>query len=203
MSETITPEEIKGIRAQYGLTQKSFALLLGIGTASMVRYEQGQRPSKANANLIRAARHPEFMAECLQRDGGLITEKQRDRAMQCSYAMISLEPASSAAPSAPLQPSEKEKPMNRMTERYHYTLQQEVLNEQAANIMGEIISLQLQDGFSGFASDVFEDLLDQVAALKPSITTMESCDDGVLASIRGYLRCANELLNRQLSEEAA
>ncbi len=35
----------------------------------MVRYENGQPPSKANANLIRAAAHTAFMRECLERDG--------------------------------------------------------------------------------------------------------------------------------------
>lgn len=200
MSDTMTPEEIKGIRAQYGLTQKSFALLLGIGTASMARYEQGAQPSKANANLIRAARHPEFMGECLERDGHLIPEKQRERATRCYYAMVSLDPAEA---SASRSAQKKEKPVNKMTERYHYTLQQEVLNEQAANIIGEIISIQITTGFSGQASDVFDHLLDQVASLKPSIVSSNSKDDVILASIRGYLRCANELLDRHLAEEAA
>ena len=69
MSDDITPSEIKRIRKKYGLTQQAFARLLGIGEASMVRYENGQPPSKANANLIRAAAHTAFMRECLERDG--------------------------------------------------------------------------------------------------------------------------------------
>ncbi len=202
MPETMTPEEIKGIRAQYGLTQKSFATLLGIGTASMVRYEQGARPSKANANLIRAARHPEFMAECLQRDGDLIPERQRKRAVECSYALISLNPTGSEV-AVEQKPKTRRKSTNRMTEAYHYTLQQEVLNEQAANIIGEIISIQISTGFSGAASDVFENLLDQVAALKPTIVSNASDDDCTLATIRGYLRCASELLDRHESGETA
>ena len=89
---TITAEEIKGIREFYGLTQKSFAQVLGLGAASIVRYEQGSEPSKANANLIRAAKHPEFMKECLERDGDAIPEIQRDNAMRVVYACVSLEP---------------------------------------------------------------------------------------------------------------
>ena len=45
MSDDITPDEIKRIRKKYGLTQQAFARLLGIGEASMVRYENGQPPS--------------------------------------------------------------------------------------------------------------------------------------------------------------
>ena len=202
MHNTITPEEIKSIRAQYGLTQKSFALLLGIGPASIVRYEQGTTPSKANANLIRAARHPEFMAECIERYGDLIPEKQRERAKKVSYACVSLAPdKSDASCRSPEKP--KEKPMNKMTEMYHYTLQQEVLNEQAANIIGEIISVKITSGFSGHASDVFDTLLDQVSALKPSIISYKSDDDRILATMRGYLRCANELLDRYRAGEGA
>ena len=50
-------------RRKYGLTQQGFARLLGLGEASVVRYENGQTPSKANANLIRAADNPAFMRD--------------------------------------------------------------------------------------------------------------------------------------------
>ena len=55
MSKDLTAQDIKRIRRKYGLTQQGFARLLGLGEASVVRYENGQTPSKANANLIRAA----------------------------------------------------------------------------------------------------------------------------------------------------
>ncbi len=55
MVDDITPDSIKSIRKRYGLSQQGFARLLGIGEASMARYESGATPSKANANLIRAA----------------------------------------------------------------------------------------------------------------------------------------------------
>ena len=65
MSDDITPDEIKRIRKKYGLTQQAFARLLGIGEASMVRYENGQPPSKANANQI-------GRASCRERVFGLV-----------------------------------------------------------------------------------------------------------------------------------
>lgn len=204
MPETMTPEEIKGIRAQYGLTQKSFATLLGIGTASMVRYEQGAQPSKANANLIRAARHPEFMAECLQRDGDLIPERQRKRAMECSYALVSLNPAADEA-AAEQKPKPHAKSTNRMTEAYHYTLQQEVLNEQAANLSCDMMNyligkqVDINDTSSPMAL-----LLRQLLDLKRSLITEAANDDEYLEQIRGHLRFMSDFLEQlNRSEEVA
>lgn len=51
MAHELTPQDIKDIRAKYGLSQRSFARLLGLGEASLARYEKGQKPSRANANL--------------------------------------------------------------------------------------------------------------------------------------------------------
>ena len=69
MSKDLTAQDIKRIRRKYGLTQQGFARLLGLGEASVVRYENGQTPSKANANLIRAADNP---ASC-----GLLRTRRR------------------------------------------------------------------------------------------------------------------------------
>lgn len=45
MAHELTPQDIKDIRAKYGLSQRSFARLLGLGEASLARYEKGQKPS--------------------------------------------------------------------------------------------------------------------------------------------------------------
>ena len=45
MGQEITPDDIKRIRGKYSLSQQSFARLLGLGEASIVRYENGQPPS--------------------------------------------------------------------------------------------------------------------------------------------------------------
>lgn len=62
MREHDMSQQIKEIRKHYGLSQQAFARLLGIGEASITRYEKGIAPTKANANLIRAAMIPAFMA---------------------------------------------------------------------------------------------------------------------------------------------
>ena len=186
MAETLTAEDIKSIRAQYGLTQRSFALLLGIGTASMVRYEQGAQPTKANANLIRAARNPAFMAECLERDGGLISDKQRERATRCSYALISLDANNDERQSGK---AKGKKPMNKMDEMYHYTLQQEVLNEQAANIACDMVEYLIQHHIdTSSVEHPVSILLGQLLELKRALITDAAFDDVWLEQARGHIR---------------
>ena len=49
MREHDMSQQIKEIRKHYGLSQQAFARLLGIGEASITRYEKGIAPTKANA----------------------------------------------------------------------------------------------------------------------------------------------------------
>ena len=126
MASDMTPQKIKEIRGRYGLSQKAFARLLGLGDASIVRYENGQEPSKANANLIRAASIPEFMADCFERDGGQLPEAQREQVEKVVYAEVALG---------------KEGEMG-INEIYELTLQQEVLNEKAWGVY-EDMELQI------------------------------------------------------------
>ena len=198
MSDDITAKEIKRIRKGYGLSQKAFALLLGIGPASIVRYEQGSQPSKANANLIRAARNPEFMRECIERDGGLLSDAQRKTTSEIVYALVSLDGAEGAAPA--LQPKRGKGPAMNMNEMYELTLRQEVLNEKAANIMGEIISVKIGGGFPGSANDVYDSLLDQVSQVK--YTIIDTRDMAGLDEVSGFLNCAQRMIDRSMLEVA-
>ena len=188
MPATITPQDIKEIRSRYGLSQKSFALLLGIGPSTIVRYEQGDTPTKANANLIRAARNPDFMRECLEADGDQIPNYQRIRAESVIYDYISLDPEEDARMHEGLpKPS---KPTLSMDEMYHYTLQQEILNEQAANIMGDIMNFMLVEGIEDGSkeSEPFDLLLSQLVQVKRQIVSPDSDNDVFLERIRGYLQ---------------
>ena len=91
MREHDMSQQIKEIRKHYGLSQQAFARLLGIGEASITRYEKGIAPTKANANLIRAAMIPEFMAGCLERDGDALTPKQRASVEKIVYAEVTFD----------------------------------------------------------------------------------------------------------------
>ena len=123
MDTDLTAREIKDIRTRYGLSQQAFARVLGLGEASIVRYENGQKPTRANANLIRAAKNPSFMRDCLERDGNRISPMQRDRAEQIIYAEVTF--------------NEKGDVMD-INELYSLTLQQEILNEKAAEMLGDL-----------------------------------------------------------------
>ena len=188
MPKDITPEEIKEIRGRYGLSQKGFARLLGLGDASIVRYENGQRPTRANANLIRAAAIPEFVAGCLERDGEELTEVQRGQVEKVVYAEMRFN-------------EEGEMDIN---EIYELTLQQEVLNEKAATIMAELINSQIEAearGDEGLAM-VYEDVLTQIALLKPTIATLETRDARRLSAIDGQLDFARALCSQSLKRAA-
>lgn len=200
MPATISAEEIKQIRGKYGLSQRSFAQLLGIGPASMVRYEQGTVPSKANTNLIRAARNPEFMAECLEADGDLIPKKQRIRAESIIYDYISLDPEEDERMHEGLEFAEQPQTMT-MDEMYHFTLQQEILNEQAANIIADLISMK---PFAELDKEegIYSHLLRQLAQLKPTIVSAETRSDDKLSEIRGFLACAQTVVSSQIAEVA-
>lgn len=181
MSE-ITVEQIKDTRNKYGLSQRSFAALLGIGAASIVRYEQGAKPSKAIANLIRAAQDPRFMQGCLERDGQTIPAEQRKRAETYVYEYIRLESP------------ETEKPMDEMSRIYEFTLQQEVLSERVANMIAALIRRQVENEMAGKSGHRFDELTLKLSKIKPEILSCENGDWEHLERISGYLDCADDLV---------
>ncbi|MBQ9020435.1 MAG: helix-turn-helix domain-containing protein [Eggerthellaceae bacterium] len=199
MPATITAEEIKEIRGRYGLSQRSFAQLLGIGPASMVRYEQGATPTKANANLIRAAKNPQFMAECLEADGKSIPQTQFVRAQSVIYDYISLDEEENEYLHEGVDVSGLPQTMS-MDEMYSFTLQQEILNEQAANLISELITMKLS---LGVLSTTNEALLNRLTLLKPTIISEESLNNEKLSEIRGFLQLAQGLIFEQIERAAS
>ena len=175
MADELTAAEIKRIRGKYGLTQQAFARVLGLGEASLVRYENGQAPSKANANLIRAADHADFMLECLERAGEAVPQAQRDRAERVIYAEVTLD--------------EKGGVMD-INERYMLTLEQEILNEQAASIMARIGRLRREAQAAGddFAVAMYDDIIATIARKKGEIIREAADDARKLAEIRGAIK---------------
>lgn len=63
----VLPEEIKSIRKKYALSQELFAKILGIGKATIERYENGSLPSESLSNLIRSAKDPKRFLEMLEK----------------------------------------------------------------------------------------------------------------------------------------
>lgn len=59
-------DEIRAMREKLGLSQKKLADLLGIGVASIQRYEGGSLPTEAHAAMIRQLNDPVYLRQRLQ-----------------------------------------------------------------------------------------------------------------------------------------
>ena len=75
----LLPEEIKKIREQYGLSQRSFAKLLGWGDKTICRYENGSIQDKAHNSLLLFLRNPENMKTYLVENEIALDEKQKNK----------------------------------------------------------------------------------------------------------------------------
>ena len=56
----LSPDEIRELRERYGLSQRSFALLLGWGEVTIHRYEQGKFPDTAHNLTLRLLTDPDM-----------------------------------------------------------------------------------------------------------------------------------------------
>lgn len=189
MSNDMSAQEIKEIRGKYGMSRKVFSQLLGIGEASLARYEAGGKPTKANANLIRAAKNPRFMADCLKRDGGLLTEKQRAKTEQIVYSMVY---------------SDEEGEIMDMTDMYLLTLEQEILNEHAASVMADIDRLaeEAEDNGDEMLALVLNDVALYIAQAKFEITGKEGRNKEALTKIRAQIDSAHDIALRCVARAA-
>ena len=76
------PEEIKKIREQYGLSQRSFAKLLNWGDKTVCRYENGSIQDKAHNSLLLFLREPESMKSYLAENEILLNERQKSKILE-------------------------------------------------------------------------------------------------------------------------
>ena len=72
----LLPEEIRKIREQYGLSQRSFAKLLNWGDKTIRRYENGAVQDRAHNSLLLFLREPENMRTYLTENEVALEEKQ-------------------------------------------------------------------------------------------------------------------------------
>lgn len=72
----LLPEQIKAIREQYGLSQRSFAKLLNWGDKTIFRYENGAIQDKVHNSLLLFLRDPANMKFYLTENEILLDEKQ-------------------------------------------------------------------------------------------------------------------------------
>lgn len=184
MDDQLTPEAIISLRKSYGLTQQAFARLLGIGEATMNRYEKGVTPTRANANLLRAAMIPEFMADCLRRDGHQLTAKQRESVESVVYAELTFD---------------EEGEVMDVNELYTLTLQQEVLNEKAWGVIADASRLRaeaLEKGDQTLAT-IYKDIELGAAKAIPQILSCESLNSADLEKLQEQIGSFQGLLESQ------
>lgn len=73
------PEEIKKIREQYHLSQRSFAKLLNWGDKTICRYENGSIQDKAHNSILLFLREPENMRTYITENEIVLDEKQKTK----------------------------------------------------------------------------------------------------------------------------
>ena len=73
----LMPEQIREIRASYGLGQKAFARLLGWGDVTLSRYENGSLQSDSHDAALRLAQDPENVRRLLERHASRLSTDQR------------------------------------------------------------------------------------------------------------------------------
>ncbi|ADD03324.1 transcriptional regulator, XRE family [Thermoanaerobacter italicus Ab9] len=78
----LSPEEIKRIRESYGLSQRAFAKLLGIGEASIARYETGALPEKSLSNMIMLLKDPKNMQKLLEKNEDVLSQREKARLLR-------------------------------------------------------------------------------------------------------------------------
>lgn len=78
----LLPEEIKKIREQYGLSQRSFAKLLNWGDKTICRYENGSVQDKAHNSLLLFLREPENMRTFLTENEVALNARQLNKLLE-------------------------------------------------------------------------------------------------------------------------
>lgn len=78
----LLPEEIKQIREQYGLSQRSFSKLLNWGDKTICRYENGSIQDKAHNSLLLLLREPSNMKAYLAENEIKLDERQKGKLLK-------------------------------------------------------------------------------------------------------------------------
>jgi len=73
----LKPDEIKKCRETMGLTQAEFARLLGLGLATMSRYENGALQDMSHDSLIRLALEPNNMVELIHKSTNVFSDSRK------------------------------------------------------------------------------------------------------------------------------
>ncbi len=72
----VLPEKIKEIRKKYGMSQDLLARILGIGKATVARYELGEIPSRVFSDLIKEIEDPKYFSKIVERAKERISKEE-------------------------------------------------------------------------------------------------------------------------------
>lgn len=72
----LQPHEIKAIREKYGISQVSFARIIGVGDKTVARYENGSLQDEAINNLIVLSDDPKNLMKLLEKNGNRIPAEE-------------------------------------------------------------------------------------------------------------------------------
>lgn len=76
------PQEIRDFRQQFNITQGELAALLGLGGATLSRYERGQLQDKTHDTLIRMAMDPEQLRELVYSSEDVFMPNKKNRVLR-------------------------------------------------------------------------------------------------------------------------
>jgi putative zinc finger/helix-turn-helix YgiT family protein len=75
----LQPEDIRRFRIKRSLTQKEFSNLLGIGIATLNRYENGALQSEAHDRVIKLAMEPRIFLSLISNSPGVLGDSKRQK----------------------------------------------------------------------------------------------------------------------------
>ncbi|MDI6696621.1 MAG: DUF4065 domain-containing protein [Anaerolineales bacterium] len=75
----LQPEDIRDFRIKRGLTQKEFSELLGIGIATLNRYENGALQSEAHDRVIKLAMEPRNFLSLISNSQGILSDSKKQK----------------------------------------------------------------------------------------------------------------------------
>lgn len=75
----LQPEEIKEIRQQYGISQVTFARVLGLGDKTIARYETGSLQDNVQNNVILLAKYPHNFSLLFEKNLQHLTPDEQNR----------------------------------------------------------------------------------------------------------------------------
>lgn len=79
----LQPSEIKAIREQYGISQVTFARIIGVGDKTIARYENGSLQDEAINNLIMLTIDPKNLIVLLDKNENAIAPEEARRLRSC------------------------------------------------------------------------------------------------------------------------